>query len=116
MMLNYQNKILQYLDNQRICLIIYFRRKSNEVMFQDFKGQGFNLENTHLKDSYKLQKLVYLVAIAYVICVHVGLHYEKYIKKIPIKNQDIDFWNHLIQLFTHLFKVKIMKINKLQNI
>lgn len=118
----------------------YRKRWSIEVMFQDFKGQGFNLENTHLKDSYKLQKLVYLVAIAYVICVHVGLHYEKFIKKTPLKNhryrknsicrkglnilremfmkkrpQDIAFWNHLIQLFTHVFKIKMLKINKLNN-
>lgn len=118
----------------------YRKRWSIEVMFQDFKGQGFNLENTHLKDSYKLQKLVYLVAIAYVICIHVGLHYEKYVQKIPLKNhkyrknsicrkglnilremfmkkrpQDIDFWNHLIQLFTHFFKIKMLIINKLNN-
>ena len=39
MMLNYQNKILQYLDNQRIYLIIYFRRKSNN------KKRFFNSTN-----------------------------------------------------------------------
>ena len=43
----------------------YKKRWSIEVMFQDFKEQGFNLEKTHLKEDDKLKKLLYLVSIAY---------------------------------------------------
>ncbi len=55
-------------------------------MFQDFKSQGFHLEETHLKQAYKLKKLVYFVSIAYAFCVHAGLYHEKHIAPIPRKN------------------------------
>jgi hypothetical protein len=46
-------------------------------MFEDFKSQGFHLEDIHLKEAYKLKKLVYLVSMAYAFCVHVGLYRKK---------------------------------------
>lgn len=54
--------------------------------FQDFKSQGFHLEDTHLKQAYKLKKLVLLVSIAYACCVHMGLYHEKHVAPIPRKN------------------------------
>lgn len=54
-------------------------------MFQDFKLQGFHLEDTHLKQAYTLKKLVCLVSIAYAFCVQVGLYYEKHMVSIVKK-------------------------------
>ncbi len=119
----------------------YKKRWSIEVMFQDFKGQGFNLEATHIKDNDKLKKLFYLVSIAYAFCVHVGMHYEKNVKKIPLKNHKyraksifrtgldilreifikktknfITIWNNFIDEFIHLARIKTKIFNRLKNI
>jgi hypothetical protein len=67
-------------------LRVYTKRRSIEAMFQDFKSQGFHLESTHLKEAYKLKKLVYVVSIAYAFCVHMGLYYEKHMALIRVKN------------------------------
>jgi hypothetical protein len=116
----------------------YKRRWSIEVMFQDFKSQGFNLESSHLKQAYKIKKLVYLVSLAYAFCLHVGLYYEKYIAPITKKKHgyrskslfrtgldrlrsmfqrkkpdDFLFWQILIEAFVHLSMIKILAIKKL---
>lgn len=116
----------------------YRKRWSIEAMFQDFKSQGFHLEDTHLKQAYKLKKLVYLVAIAYAFCVQVGLYYEKHIAPIPKKNhgyrakslfrkgvdqlrtmlerkksQHLLFWHTLVDSFVHLAVVKMLYLKRL---
>ena len=63
----------------------YRRRWSIEVFFQTAKGRGFNLENTHLKSSEKIKKLLVFVSIAVGICVNIGKHYHKKVQKIKIK-------------------------------
>lgn len=63
----------------------YRRRWCIEVLFQTFKGRGFDLESTHLKCSKKLSKLLVFVSIAVAICVKVGEHYHKKVQKIKIK-------------------------------
>ena len=57
----------------------YQRRWSIEVFFQSAKGRGFNLENTHLKSSKKIKKLIIFVSIAVGICMNIGkYHHKKY--------------------------------------
>ncbi|GAA3993626.1 IS4 family transposase [Hymenobacter antarcticus] len=51
---------------------LYARRWSIEQCFQNLKGRGFNLENTHLRCHLKLRKLVALVSLAYAFCLSVG--------------------------------------------
>jgi hypothetical protein len=51
----------------------YKTRWSIEVLFQSLKGRGFNLEETHIKDSIRLRKLFALCAIAFTIVFLVGL-------------------------------------------
>ena len=63
----------------------YRRRWSIEVFFQSAKGRGFNLENTHLKSSEKIKKLIVFVSIAVGICINIGKHYHKKVQKIKIK-------------------------------
>ncbi|MEA5261068.1 transposase [Arcicella aquatica] len=63
----------------------YRRRWSIEVFFQAVKGRGFNLENTHLKSSDKIKKLLVFVSIAVGICINIGKHYHKKVQKIKTK-------------------------------
>jgi predicted amino acid-binding ACT domain protein len=60
----------------------YPKRWTIECVFQAFKKRGFNLENTHLKVMAKLKKLVALVAIAYSICVSMGIYQHQKVQKI----------------------------------
>lgn len=116
----------------------YKKRWSIEVMFQDFKSQGFNLEDTHLKQAYKIKKLVYLVSLAYAFCLHVGLYCEKYLAPIAKKkhgyrsrsvfrtgldhlrgmierkkSQDVLFWQALIEAFVHQALIKMLYLKRL---
>ena len=63
----------------------YRRRWCIEVLFQTFKGRGFDLESTHLKCSQKLSKLLVFVSLAVAICVKVGEYNHKKVQKIKIK-------------------------------
>lgn len=116
----------------------YRKRWSIEVMFQDFKKQGFCLEESHLSEPYKIVKLMYLVSVAYCFCLHAGFVYEKQMGAIPRKkhgyrayslfrkgldllrrvlfkktDQAINIWHQLIDRFIHLAKIKLLIINKL---
>lgn len=116
----------------------YKKRWSIEAMFQDFKSQGFNLEGTHLKEGYKIKKLVYLVSIAYAFCVHMGLYYEKQMAPIARKNHgyrskslfrkgldiirsmierkkqaDFNLWQQIVDAFIHLAALKMILLRKL---
>lgn len=87
--------IKRLLDNDFLFLIgnlpakqlggFYRRRWCIEVLFQTFKGRGFDLESTHLKCSKKLSKLLVFVSIAVAICVKVGEYHHKKVQKIKIK-------------------------------
>ncbi|GAA3999137.1 IS4-like element ISLpn9 family transposase [Hymenobacter fastidiosus] len=50
----------------------YAKRWTIEQCFQNLKGRGFNLENSHLRSHDKLRKLVALVSLAYAFCLSVG--------------------------------------------
>lgn len=51
---------------------LYAKRWTIEQCFQNLKGRGFHLENTHLRCLHKLRKLVALVSLAYAFCLSVG--------------------------------------------
>jgi hypothetical protein len=51
---------------------LYAKRWTIEQCFQNLKGRGFNLENSHLRSYDKLRKLVALVSLAYAFCLSVG--------------------------------------------
>jgi hypothetical protein len=50
----------------------YARRWTIEQCFQNLKGRGFNLENSHLRCHDKVRQLVALVSLAYCFCLSVG--------------------------------------------
>ena len=54
------------------------------MCFKALKSSGFDLENTHLTDIDRIQKLVGLVMIAFIWCYKVGIYLHE-IRPIKIK-------------------------------
>lgn len=117
----------------------YRKRWSIEAMFQDFKGQGFNIEETHIPFPDRIVKLVYLVAIAYVFCIHLGWNAEKSGKTTSIKNHGyrarslfrvgidilreyffkkstpaLELWHSIVNSFIRMARLKLIIYNNLQ--
>jgi hypothetical protein len=120
----------------------YRNRWSIEILFEKMKTQGFNLEDTHIKDPIRLRKLFALVAIAFALCLVVGIVLNKK-KSIPIKNhgykatsffrhglnfirkalknskkekiklQIMDNLNYLIEFFVGLFERNSLRLTKI---
>lgn len=64
---------------------VYRRRWTIEACFQAFKGRGFDLEQTHVKNLAKLKKLLALVSMAFAMCVNLGIYQHERVKKIKTK-------------------------------
>lgn len=64
---------------------LYRKRWCIEVLFQQFKDRGFDLESTHLKYSKKLSKLLVFVSIAVALAMNVGEFYHRKVQKIKRK-------------------------------
>ena len=116
----------------------YKRRWSIEAMFQDFKGQGFHVEETHLTVAQRVVKLIYLVAIAYAFCIHLGWCIEKAGHQVAMKNHgyraksifrkgidqlreyflkkskpDLAFWHSIVDRFIRMARLKLIIYNRL---
>lgn len=63
----------------------YKHRWQIETCFKAMKSSGFDIENTHLSDIQRIEKLVLLVMIALVWCYKIGIYVHENIKKIQIK-------------------------------
>lgn len=50
------------------------------------KERGFHVENTHLKDLDKLRMLFAVIAVAFVFCLHLGVHHHQKVQEIKTKN------------------------------
>ncbi|QMU62944.1 MAG: IS4 family transposase [Flavobacteriaceae bacterium] len=62
----------------------YKERWQIEMCFKAMKASGFDIENTHLQDIKRIEKLVLLVMMAFVWCYKVGIYLHQ-IKPIKIK-------------------------------
>lgn len=56
---------------------LYKYRWQIETMFKAFKSSGFNMEDTHITDSLRLETLFSVMAIAFVVAYDIGDKYEK---------------------------------------
>lgn len=63
----------------------YRKRWQIEILFKAFKSSGFNIENTHVTDLKRLEKLFLIVMIALVWCYKIGDFIDENIKSIKIK-------------------------------
>lgn len=73
--------IISNVQDKDLVLKTYKQRCDIERLFRNMKTQGFNLENTHMKDLKRLSKLMTLVAIAILYVSIVGLAQECTYKK-----------------------------------
>lgn len=71
----------------RATVLDYAARWAIEPMFSDFKGRGFNLEDSQLQHADRLERLVLIMALAMYWCVRVGrdeaLSHPTYLEKKP---------------------------------
>lgn len=65
---------------------VYRKRWTIESCFQNMKGPGFNLGESHLKSSEKLKKLVAMVSLAYALCCSLGIYMHDRLEAIKTKN------------------------------
>ena len=84
------NKPEQALNN-------YQQRWQIETLFKGLKSSGFNLEETHLTDLERLEKLILLVMIAFVWCYKIGDFIDSELKPIKIKKHG----NRAISVFKY---------------
>lgn len=89
--LNAKNEYVFIVSNQyhKDPFNLYMRRWNIETMFGKFKTLGFNLESTHLINHVRLESLLQLIAIAYVLCCKLG-HFINKIKPIKMKKFKLD--------------------------
>jgi len=67
-------------------IAIYKQRWQIETAFRAMKSSGFNIEDTHLSDLYRIEKLFSLVMVAFAWAYVVGIYVNDNIKPIRIKN------------------------------
>ena len=65
---------------------IYKERWQIETAFRAIKTSGFNIEDTHLIDIERIEKLVSLVTIAFTWAYLIGIYLHEHVKPIRILN------------------------------
>jgi transposase len=78
-------------------LEIYKNREKIETAFRPLKTSGFNIEDTHLTEIDRIEKLFALVMVAFTWAYVVGDYLHRYIKPIPVKKHR----NKAKSLFKH---------------
>jgi len=66
-------------------LFYYQKRWQIETLFKAFKSSGFNIENTHVTEQKRLEKLFMVVMIALVWCYKTGDYLHENVKQIKLK-------------------------------
>jgi transposase len=77
--------IISYNKNEE-SLLNYRERWQIETCFKAMKSSGFDIENTHLQNLDRVEKLLCLVMIAFVWCYKVGDYLDRNVTSIKIKN------------------------------
>jgi len=72
-------------NNPQDALEIYKERWQIETAFKGLKTSGFNIEDTHLTDIERIEKLFALVTVAFTWAYVVGDYLHRYVKPIQIK-------------------------------
>ena len=72
-------------------LELYRKRWGIELLFSHLKRRGFNLEDTHLKDKKKLERLMAVVSVSFLYSYGWGLHLRKTIKQSSFTRRQSDF-------------------------
>ncbi len=82
---NPELQIIASFNKPENALLIYKERWQIESAFKGLKSSGFNIEDTHLTNPQRINKLIALVTVAFAWAYIVGIHLDQYIKPIPVK-------------------------------
>jgi len=66
-------------------MLYYKQRWQIETLFRGLKSSGFNIEDTHVTDLERLEKLFSLTIIAFVWCYKIGDFLDENIQQIKLK-------------------------------
>lgn len=66
--------ILTDTNNEEAALLVYSWRFWIEPLFADFKGRGFHLAQTHIRDPQRLSRLLMVACLTFLWTVSVGSH------------------------------------------
>ena len=78
-------QIIISFNNPQDALKIYKERWQIETAFRGLKTSGFNIEDTHLTDIVRIEKLFALVTVAFTWAYVVGVYLHQFVKPIEIK-------------------------------
>ena len=100
-------------------LMYYQKRWQIETLFKAFKSSGFNIEDTHVTDQKRLEKLFMIVMIALVWCYKIGDYLHENIKSIKIKKHQrkaFSVFKYGLNCINNILNnaLNIIKINVLQ--
>lgn len=71
-------------NNPENAVDAYKQRWQIETMFKAMKSGGFNIEDTHLTDIERIEKLLLLVMMTFVWCYNIGEFVNQHLKPIRI--------------------------------
>ena len=106
-------------DNQQEALLNYKERWQIETMFKAFKTKGFNIEDTHLSDIDRIDKLVAVISITFTWAYKAGIYAHQSIKPIVIKKHKrkaYSFFKYGLKFITNALLVHIEQLNPFINI
>lgn len=77
-------QIIVSFNNPENAVDAYKQRWQIETMFKAMKSGGFNIEDTHLTDIERIEKLLLLVMMTFVWCYNIGEFVNQHLKPIRI--------------------------------
>ena len=105
--------ILVSFNHPEQAMVYYTDRWQIETLFRGMKSSGFHIEDTHVTDLERLEKLFCLVMIAFVWCYTIGYHIDEYHQRIQIKKHGRRAVSVFKYGFDYLSKALISGVNKL---
>lgn len=101
--------IMSNQDKGNGLLDIYKKRWTIEVLFGNIKKNGFNLEDTHLTDLKRIEKLLAVVVSALLLCFLAGRRAEKQTKTPFKKTKNTPAFSTFRRGFDYLRKILFQK-------
>lgn len=111
--------ILVSYNKQQQAMLNYKQRWQIETMFKAFKTKGFNIEDTHLSDIDRIDKLIAVVSIAFTWAYKVGIYVHQNIKPIVIKKHKRkahSFFKYGLKFITNALLVRFDQLLTLINV
>lgn len=96
-------------------MIYYKERWQIETLFRGLKSSGFNIEDTHVTDLERLEKLFSLTMIAFVWCYKIGDYLDQNIQRIKIKKHGRRAVSVFKYGLDYLSKFLLTGVNSLEN-